>query len=95
MRETMFTAKNLTELKKKIIEKYGTSEGFMVSRRTEQGYYAPVKFKNGGSTDDYNSLTRGEIEDKIAGLRLRIAKTKCIFCWSKIECGYLPHIPAL
>lgn len=76
MRETMFTAKNLTELKKKIIEKYGTSEGFMVSRRTEQGYYAPVKFKNGGSTDAYNSLTRGEIEDKIAGLRLRIAKTK-------------------
>ena len=76
MRETMFTAKNLTELKKKIIEKYGTSEGFMVSRRTEQGYYVPVKFKNGGSTDDYNSLTRSEIADKIAGLRLRIAKTK-------------------
>ena len=55
MRETMFTAKNLPELKKKIIEKYGTSEGFLVSRRTEQGYYVPVKFKEGGSTDDYNS----------------------------------------
>jgi DNA repair protein RadC len=76
MRETMFTAKNLTELKKQIIEKYGTSEGFLVRRRTEQGYYAPVKFENGGSTEDYNSLTRGQIEDKIAGLRLRIAKTK-------------------
>lgn len=76
MRETMFTAKNLTELKKKIIEKYGTSEGFMVSRRTEQGYYAPVKFENGGDTEENKSLTRGEIENKIAGLKLRIAKTK-------------------
>ena len=48
MRETMFTAKNLTDLKKKIIEKHGTSEGFLVSRRTQQGYYVPVKFENGG-----------------------------------------------
>jgi hypothetical protein len=48
MRETMFTAKNLTELKKKIIEKYGTSEGFLVSRRTDKGYYASVKFAEGG-----------------------------------------------
>ena len=44
----MFTAKNLTDLKKKIIEKHGTSEGFIVSRRTQQGYYVPVKFENGG-----------------------------------------------
>lgn len=53
MRETMFTAKNLTELKKKIIEKYGTSEGFLVSRRTEQGYYASVKFEDGGGVDNF------------------------------------------
>jgi len=51
MRETMFTAKNLTELKKKIIEKYGTSEGFMVRRRTEQGYFVPVKFEDGGESE--------------------------------------------
>lgn len=34
------------------------------------------KMAEGGSTDDYNSLTRGEIENKIEGLKLRIAKTK-------------------
>lgn len=58
MRETMFTAKNLTELKKKIIEKYGTSEGFLVSRRTEQGYYVPVKFENGGEAEKYQIIDK-------------------------------------
>jgi hypothetical protein len=48
MKETMFTAKNLTELKKQIIEKYGTSKDFLVRRRTEQGYYVFVKFEDGG-----------------------------------------------
>ena len=62
MRETMFTAKNLTELKKKIIEKYGTSEGFLVSRRTEQGYYAPVKFEYGGGVGEFPP--KGELTNK-------------------------------
>jgi hypothetical protein len=64
MRETMFTAKNLTELKNKIIEKYGTSEGFIVRRRTEQGYYVPVKFEQGGEIKrDYLEI-RSNLKNK-------------------------------
>ncbi len=58
MKETLFTAKNLTELKKKIIEKYGTSEGFMVRRRTEQGYFVPVKFADGGEAAEYQIIDK-------------------------------------
>jgi hypothetical protein len=58
MKETLFTAKNLTELKKKIIEKYGTSEGFMVGRRTEQGYFVPVKFADGGEAAEYQIIDK-------------------------------------
>lgn len=52
MRETIFTAKNLTELKKRVIERYGTSKGFLVSRRTPDGYFVDVKFEDGGNIDD-------------------------------------------
>jgi len=66
MRETMFTAKNLTELKKKIIEKHGTSEGFLVSRRTEQGYYVSVKFEDGGMFEEPIGMMK-PVSGKIVG----------------------------
>ena len=52
MRETMFSAKNLTQLKERIIEKYGTLENLIVSRRTNDGQYKYVKFDDGGKVAD-------------------------------------------
>jgi GNAT superfamily N-acetyltransferase len=86
MRETMFTAKNLTELKKQIIEKYGTSEGFIVSRRTEQGYYAPVKFKNGGAIYPDLSLQKADVvNDSVVLDEFQIKKTKNTFQINGLE----------
>lgn len=80
MRETLFTAKNLTELKNKIIEKYGTSEGFIVRRRTEQGYFAPVKFEKGGAIYPDLSLQKADVvNDSIELNEFTIKKMKNTF----------------
>jgi hypothetical protein len=48
--ESMMGAKNLTELKKRIKEKYGTTEGFRVRKRSKSGAFHRVNFNKGGST---------------------------------------------
>ena len=86
MKETMFTAKNLKELKKRVIEKYGTSEGFLVSRRTEQGYYVPVKFEDGGAIYPDLSLEKADVvNDSVELDEFKITKTKTVLKSDKFE----------
>tara|TARA_R110000868_G_scaffold52970_7_gene166776 strand:- start:257 stop:1873 length:1617 start_codon:yes stop_codon:yes gene_type:complete len=69
--ESMMTAKNLTELKKKVKEKYGTTKGFRVRKRSKSGAMHYVKFEDGGSTyAEGGEIKRGELnsysDEKIA-----------------------------
>ena len=52
MRDTLFTAKNVDELKKKIIEKHGSLKDISAKRRTPQGFFTSVKLETGGGIDE-------------------------------------------
>jgi hypothetical protein len=50
LEESMMGAKNLNELKERINEKYGTTEGFRIKKRSKSGAFHRVNFNEGGST---------------------------------------------
>jgi hypothetical protein len=52
MRDTLFTAKNVNELKKKIIEKHGSLQDISAKRRTPEGFFTSVKLETGGGIDE-------------------------------------------
>ena len=59
--ESMMSAKNLTELKNKVKDKYGTTEGFRVTKRSKSGAFHNVLFQEGGGAgsvtkEEYNNL---------------------------------------
>ena len=48
LRDRLFSAKNVKQLKERIIEKFGSLKGITASRRMRGGYYASVKLADGG-----------------------------------------------
>jgi hypothetical protein len=65
--ESMMTAKNLTELKKKVKEKYGTTKGFRVTKRSKSGAMHYVNFEDGGSTYAKGSTIKSTSLDEVIG----------------------------
>lgn len=71
--DRVMTAKNLKELKQRIIEKYGTTEGVSVARRSKTtGAFYSVNLEDGGMTEGnvFSILTEDEkalLEEIIAG----------------------------
>jgi len=64
--ESMMSAKNLTQLKEKVQEKYGTTKGFRVEKRDKSGRMVSVKFDEGGSvrSEVLGAFNKGELRNE-------------------------------
>ena len=69
MRDTMMSAKNLKELKEKVIAKYGTAAGMNVSRFNSYGGQTPVKLAGGGEL-------KAELKAELSRLNYEYSQTE-------------------
>ena len=76
LQERIMDAKNIPDLKNRIIEKFGSLDGITAKKRIGNGAFAHVNIHEKGGSINEEDLTKGEIENKIKGVQLQFAKLR-------------------
>jgi GNAT superfamily N-acetyltransferase len=91
MRETLMSAKNLDELRKKVEEKHGTSKGFIVSKRDSSGGFRNVNFEDGGAVvpkDFFSTLIKHTNDYSLSNYGEKIVENSFAIMTTKADDSY-------